>query len=235
MSIAAAIVLDVLFITAYGVLLERASTGFRPMSPRQCSIYDPYFWWHERFWKLVAQPAFYNGTPFKNVVWRLLGVRLGRRVFDDGAYIPERTLATIGDGCTLNAGSTLQCHSQEDGGFKLDRITIGSGVTVGVSSWVHYGVTMGDRSELGPDAFLMKGSEVPPGTRWAGNPAEEVPQAPAAPPPPALPAPAGAPAIPQIDDPHPLEELMAAFRPDADPLAAIPIPRRSGRHEAGAR
>jgi hypothetical protein len=45
---------------------------------------------------------------------------------------------------------------------------------------VHYGVTMGDGAELGADAFLMKGSEVPPHTRWAGNPAEEVGPTPAA-------------------------------------------------------
>ena len=29
------------------------------------------------------------GTPFKNLVWRLLGVRIGRRVFDDGCFLPS--------------------------------------------------------------------------------------------------------------------------------------------------
>ena len=237
-SVAAALVLDLLFITFFGVLVERASTGFRPLAPQQCSIYDPYFWWHERYWKLVAetQPKIYNGTPFKPVLWRLLGVRIGRRVFDDGAQLPERTLVTIGDGCTLNAGSTIQSHSQEDGGFKSDRITIGAGVTIGVGSWVHYGVTMGDGSELGPDAFLMKGSEVPPGARWVGNPAEEVP--------PVghrsdrdrkLPTPDPVPVPPTNDDPHPLEELMDVFQEDAGPLITIPAPRRAGRHRARGR
>ena len=60
-----------------------------------------------------------------NVIWRLLGVRIGQRVFDDGCYLTERTLVTIGDDCTLNAGSTIQCHSQEDGTFKSDHTTIG--------------------------------------------------------------------------------------------------------------
>ncbi len=224
-SIAAAMVLDLLFITFFGALVERASTGFRPLTPQQCSIYDPYFWWHERYWKLVAesQPKIYNGTPFKPLLWRLLGVRIGRRVFDDGAQLPERTLVTIGDGCTLNAGSTIQSHSQEDGGFKSDRITIGAGVTIGVGSWVHYGVTMGDGSVLGPDAFLMKGSEVPPGEHWGGNPARE------------LAAPAAPPAPGPDDDPLSLEELMDVIERDANPLAAIPVPRRAGRHRARGR
>ena len=51
------------------------------------------------------------------------------------ARSPERTLVTIGDDVTLNAGSKIQCHSQEDGAFKSDRITIGSGCTLGVGAW----------------------------------------------------------------------------------------------------
>ena len=220
-SVAVSTLVSVLFATAFGILVERASTGFRPLQPQQCSIYDPYFWWHERFWKLAWQPAFYNGTPFKPVMLRLLGARVGRRVFDDGVGMPERTLVTIGDGCTFNAGSTIQCHSQEDGGFKLGRITIGAGVTVGVAAWVHYGVTIGDGAELGPDAFLMKGSEVPPHTRWVGNPAEEVGEVPAA-----LPAPTSPPAL-----------VAGPVPPRAAPVPDTSTPESSsaGRHRAGPR
>jgi non-ribosomal peptide synthetase-like protein len=215
-SVAAAMVFSLLFATALGVLVERAVTGFRPLQPRQCSIYDPYFWWHERYWKHTAQPALFNGTPFKPLVWRLTGVRIGRRVFDDGLGMPERTLVTIGDGCTFNVGSAVQGHSQEDAGFKSDRIVIGSGVTLGTGCWVHYGATMGDGSELAPDAFLMKGSEVPARTRWAGNPAEEVGEVPAA-----LPAPAP-PAVP-----------AAALLPPRD--ERVPLSPTGGRHRAGPR
>jgi non-ribosomal peptide synthetase-like protein len=172
-TVAAASVIILLFGVAYGVLIERLVTRFRPLSPQFCSIYQPYFWWHERVWKLLASPLF-NGTPFKNVMWRLLGVRIGRRVFDDGCGIPEKTLVTIGDDCTLNAGSIIQCHSLEDGTFKSDRTVIGAGCTLGVESFIHYGATMGAGSVLTSDAFLMKGEEVPPHTRWQGNPASEV-------------------------------------------------------------
>ena len=95
------------------------------------------------------------------VVSRLLGVRLGRRVFDDGAAMTERTLVTIGDDSTLNAGVVIQCHSQEDGHFKSEHITIGAGCTLGVGAFVHYGVNMGDGAVLGAGSFLMKGEEVP--------------------------------------------------------------------------
>ncbi len=176
-AIAVASVASLVFTTFYFVAVERAVQVFLPLRPLYCSIYDRRFWRHERFWKGAAATAYlqlFNGTPFKNVVWRMLGVRIGRRVFDDGCSIPEKTLVTIGNDSTLNLGSTIQCHSQEDGAFKSDRITIGAGCTVGIGAWVHYGVTMGDGSVLAPDAFLMKGEDVPPHARWTGNPARNL-------------------------------------------------------------
>jgi non-ribosomal peptide synthetase-like protein len=173
-AVGLAYVLTVLFSVVYFVFVERAVAGFKALSPQFCSIYEPYFWWHERFWKLHApEPllTLVNGTPFKGAMWRLLGARIGRRLFDDGATMAERSLVTMGDDVTLNAGSTVQGHSQEDDTFKSDRITIGAGCTVGVGAWVHYGVTMGDGAMLAPDSFLMKGEEVPQHARWGGNPA----------------------------------------------------------------
>ncbi|MEH0637084.1 phosphopantetheine-binding protein [Streptomyces bottropensis] len=162
------------FTVLYYALVERSLTRFRPLRPRLCSIYDPVFWRQERLWKLPdAHLEVLNGTPYKSLVWRLLGVRIGRRVFDDGVYITERTLTAVGDDCTLAAGSKIQAHSQEDGTFKSDHVTIGAGSTLEVGAFVHYGVVLGEGAVLAPDSFLMKGEEVPPHARWGGNPATE--------------------------------------------------------------
>ena len=175
-AIALAAVLVLAFRVVHFSVVERLSTLFRDLRPLYCSIYDPYFWRHERFWKLAWQPLILDGTPFKNLTWRLLGVRIGRRVFDDGCAIVEKTLVTIGDDCTLGVRSIVQPHSQEDGAFKSDRIAIGAGCTLGIGSLVHYGATMGDGAVLAPDSFLMKGEDVPPHARWGGNPATPAPR-----------------------------------------------------------
>lgn len=170
--IAAYLALTLAFTTLYYALLERCVLSFRPLRPELCSIYDARFWLQERLWKTPDRHLnVFNGTPFKPLVWRLLGVRMGSRVFDDGCYVTDRTLAAVGDECTLNAGSKIQCHSQEDGTFKSDTTAIGAGCTLGVGAHVHYGVTMGDGAVLAPDSFLMKGEEVPPNAQWGGNPA----------------------------------------------------------------
>ena len=157
----------------YYASVERVFEAISPPPPPICSIYDSRFWWVERVWKLHPIHFFhlFDGTPFKSQLWRLIGVRIGRRVFDDGVYISEPTLTAVGDECVLNQRSKIQCDSQEDGTYKSGRTTLGAGCTVGVGAFVHYGVTMGDGSVLAADAFLMKGEHVPPGARWGGNPA----------------------------------------------------------------
>jgi non-ribosomal peptide synthetase-like protein len=172
---AGSVVADLLFTIVYFVLVDRAVTGFRALRPKFCSIYEPAFWRHERFWKIpsIAYIPMLNGTPFKGVIWRLLGVRIGRRVFDDGCSIIERSLVSVGSYCTLAAGSIIQSHSLEDGAFKSDYTVIGAGCSIGSVAFVHYGVTMGEGSALDADSFLMKGEYVPPGAGWGGNPATE--------------------------------------------------------------
>jgi non-ribosomal peptide synthetase-like protein len=157
---------------AYFITVERSILRFGSLQPKYCSIYDPYFWLHERYWKMEA-PLInaFNGTPFKSVLLRLVGVKVGKRVFDDGCAFTERMLATVGDDCTLNAESTVQCHSMEDSIFKSDHTVIGAGTTLGVGALVHYGVTIGEGAAVLPDTFVMKGEALPDGARWGGNPA----------------------------------------------------------------
>lgn len=169
----------IVMMTPYFILVDWASLGFRRLQPQFCSIYDDYFWKHERHWKLgmstdQIQLGIWNGTPFKNLVWRALGVRVGKKLFDDGCSIPEKTLTAIGDYCTLNEHCTLQAHSLEDGSFKSDRIFIGDRCTIGANCYVHYGVHMGDDANLEPDSFLMKGERPAARSSWQGNPAREM-------------------------------------------------------------
>ncbi len=166
--------LSTLFIAiGYYAFIERASLGFGRLKPDMFTIYDRYFWHHERHWKLSDSPivGLFAGTPFRSIINRLLGVRVGSKVYDGGAGITERTLVEIGDNANLNEGCVLQSHSLEEGVFKSDMIRIGAGCSVGPSAFVHYGTTMEARSMLDADSFLMKGEIIAEGTGWRGNPA----------------------------------------------------------------
>ncbi|MDH4392693.1 MAG: DapH/DapD/GlmU-related protein, partial [Aquabacterium sp.] len=158
------------------VVQDNLVRGWRPLQPRTCSIYEPYFWFHERTWKLGLgsdHPALavLAGTPLRGLVWRLMGMRVGRQLFDDGCAAPEKSLVALGDHCTLGAMATLQSHSLEDGVFKSDHVTLGDGCTVGANSYVHYGTVLGQGCQVLADAFVMKGEHLAAGAVWAGNPA----------------------------------------------------------------
>jgi non-ribosomal peptide synthetase-like protein len=171
------IIADGVIMLALTTLAEHAVLGFRPLRPRFCSVYAKEYWQQERYWKVAWGMVLhaFDGTPVKPLLWRLLGVRMGRRVFDDGCSIVERSLTTVGDEVTLNMGTTIQGHSLEDGAFKSDRIKVGAGCTLGTGAFVHYAVIMGAGSLVEAESFVMKGSSIPAGARWLGNPATAAP------------------------------------------------------------
>ena len=163
----------VLFGIGFFSFIERASLGFRRLKPKIVSMYDKYFWFHERHWKFCGNSLLYlfKGTPFKNIVSRLLGMKVGKKVFDDGCRFYDKTLIEIGDYTNLNEGCVIQGHSLEEGIFKCDHIKIGTACSLGPGAFVHYGVSMSDRVVLDPDSFLMKGESPHANTAWRGNPA----------------------------------------------------------------
>ena len=158
----------------YFILLEHASLGFKRLQPRLVSIYDPYFWWHERHWKLSSFSivGMFAGTPFSGMLWRALGMKVGAKLVDCGSGISERSLTEVGDYANLNEGCVLQAHSLEEGVFKSDYIRLGNRCSVGPGAFVHYGVKTGDHVVLDADSFLMKGETPESNTGWCGNPAK---------------------------------------------------------------
>jgi hypothetical protein len=46
-----------LFSVVYSVLVKRADAVFQALPPQYCSIYEPCFRWHKRYWKLFPRAA----------------------------------------------------------------------------------------------------------------------------------------------------------------------------------
>ena len=100
----AALVADLAILT----FVDRASFGFRRMTPLIATVYDPAFWAVERHWKLSENEleTMFAGTPFSPFFLRLLGVKVGRRVFNDGCGMSERTLVESAMASTSTRAAT---------------------------------------------------------------------------------------------------------------------------------
>jgi non-ribosomal peptide synthetase-like protein len=115
-----------------------------------------------------------TGTPFLCWYFRLLGARIGRRVYLETSDFSEFDLVRIGDEASLNADCTIQTHLFEDRVMKMSHIDIESGCTVGAGSLVLYDTCMEEGASLGDLSLLMKGETLPARTRWHGIPARPV-------------------------------------------------------------
>ena len=156
---------------------ERAALKFGRLTPQIVPLLNKYFWFHERTWKLAtlwAITPLFAGTPFKNLLSRMEGVRLGKMVFDDGTSFDEYTMIEIGDHANLNSHCVIQPHSLEEGVFKSGRVKLGEGCTLGIAANLHYDITLGDYVVIEQNSFVMKGETVEEDATWQGNPARSV-------------------------------------------------------------
>jgi non-ribosomal peptide synthetase-like protein len=110
-------------------------------------------------------------TPFVCWYFRLLGGKVGRRVYMDTTDFSEFDLATIGDEAMLNADCTIQTHLFEDRVMKMGTVEIAPRCKVGTGTLVLYDTKMETGATLGELSLLMKGETLPAGTRWFGIPA----------------------------------------------------------------
>ncbi len=113
-----------------------------------------------------------RGTPYLNIYFRLLGCRIGKRVFTDTTDITEYDLVSIGDDAALNENAGIQTHLFEDRVMKVSGIEIGSRTTIGSLAIALYDSVIEDDAQLGDLSVLMKGETLPAGTAWEGSPAQ---------------------------------------------------------------
>lgn len=113
-----------------------------------------------------------HGTPYINVFLRLLGAKIGKRVYTDTTDITEFDLVTVGDDVALNSECGLQTHLFEDRVMKLGAIEVGDRASVGTISIVLYDAVMEAGARLGELSVVMKGERLPADTSWEGSPAQ---------------------------------------------------------------
>jgi len=112
-----------------------------------------------------------QGTPFLPWYFRLLGARMGRRVYTHTSGLLEWDLVEVGDQVALNKNCVLQTHLFEDRMLKASRLRVGSDCVIGTVSIVLYDSVMQDGSWLDALSLLMKGETLPAHSAWAGIPA----------------------------------------------------------------
>lgn len=139
-------------------------------------LWSSFVWRNEvsdTFVETVAAPWFAraaSGTPVMNLWLRALGARIGRGVWCETYWLPEADLVSLGRGATVNRGCVVQTHLFHDRIMRMDTVVLGDGATLGPHCVALPAARLGDGATVGPASLVMRGDEVPPSTRWQGNP-----------------------------------------------------------------
>jgi len=113
-------------------------------------------------------------TPFANLLFRMLGAKLGRNVQINSKFVFDASLLEIGDNTVIGGGAILNGHIVERGKLVLRKIKIGKNVTVGSHSTIMPGCEVGDRAIIGAGVVLLKDTVVEPRDVWYGYRSESL-------------------------------------------------------------
>ena len=156
-------------VAAKWIVVGRIRVGERP-------LWSSFVWRNEvadTFVETVAAPWFARaaaGTPVMNVWLRALGARIGHGVWCESYWLPEADLVSLGDASTVNRGCVVQTHLFHDRIMRMDTVTLEDGATLGPHCVALPASRIGAGATVGPASLVMRGDEVPPSTRWQGNP-----------------------------------------------------------------
>lgn len=158
-------------ITAKWICVQR-------IGPDDHVLWSKFVWLNElqdQFVETVAGPWFLAhtmGTGSLNMFLRALGAKIGRGAWLDSYWLPEADLVSIGRGATIGPGCVVQTHLFQDRVMSLDEVTLGDGATLGPHSVALPASAVARGAAVGPASLVMRGDQVPPHTRWQGNPIE---------------------------------------------------------------
>jgi non-ribosomal peptide synthetase-like protein len=118
------------------------------------------------FWLM----SFATATPLMSLYLRAMGAKVGRGVWCETMAITEFDLVDLGDGCVVNRHGCIETHLFHDRLMRIGPSRMGAGSTLGPSSAVLPDTVIGAGACVGGRSMVLRGEELPAGTRWHGAP-----------------------------------------------------------------
>ena len=117
---------------------------------------------------------FVTPSPFSQLYYRLMGMRIGRGVTLNSTAIADPSLIEIGDYATIGGSANILAHYAQGGFLVIAPVKIGAGSTIGMRAIIMGGVTVGEKAKVLANSFVLPNTTIPGGESWAGIPAQKI-------------------------------------------------------------
>lgn len=113
-------------------------------------------------------------TPFLNLYYRLMGMKMGNGVTINTTAIADPSMIELGDRVTLGGSCSVMAHYAQGGFMVIAPTKIGSGATIGLRAIIMGGSEIGAKAKVMAGSFVLPKTVIPPGETWGGIPAVKI-------------------------------------------------------------
>ncbi|SBT07020.1 conserved exported hypothetical protein [Candidatus Accumulibacter aalborgensis] len=117
---------------------------------------------------------FVTPSPFAQLYYRLMGMKIGRNVTINSTAIADPSLIEMADGVTIGGTASIMAHYSQGGYLVIAPVKLGAGATIGLRAIVMGGVEVGEKAKVLAGSFVLPNSRIPAGETWAGIPAQRL-------------------------------------------------------------
>jgi len=110
-------------------------------------------------------------TPFINLFYRLMGMKMGDNVIINTTAIADPGLIEVGERVTFGGSCSVMAHYAQGGFMVIAPTKIGSGATIGLRAIIMGGVEIGEKAKVMAGSFVLPKTIIGPGEVGGGIPA----------------------------------------------------------------
>jgi acetyltransferase-like isoleucine patch superfamily enzyme len=117
---------------------------------------------------------FVTPSPFAQLYYRLMGMKIGRHVTINSTAIADPSLIEMEDGVTIGGSASIMAHYAQGGYLVISPVRLRAGATIGLRAIVMGGVEIGEKAKVLAGSFVLPNTRIPAGETWAGIPAQRI-------------------------------------------------------------
>lgn len=117
---------------------------------------------------------FVTPSPFAQLYYRLMGMKIGRHVTINSTAIADPSLIEMEDGVTIGGTASIMAHYAQGGYLVVAPVRLRAGATIGLRAIVMGGVEIGEKAKVLAGSFVLPNTRIPAGETWAGIPAQRI-------------------------------------------------------------